>query len=125
MNNRMRLFLAFEAGTFFVAALIHYGVIAAGFEHDRAAIAESLIGTVLASGLLASIVNQRWTRRLALLVQSFALLGTLVGIFTMIVGVGPQTLADAVYHGAIIAVLVWGLTAASRAKAGDAVRHRR
>jgi hypothetical protein len=41
--------------------------------------------------------------------QSFALLGTLIGVFTIIIGIGPRTITDIVYHVAIAAVLVWGL----------------
>ena len=36
-------------------------------------------------------------------------MGTLVGVFTIIVGVGPQTTPDVVYHIGIVAVLLWGL----------------
>ncbi|MGQ0810691.1 MAG: hypothetical protein ACT4OO_05640 [Nitrospiraceae bacterium] len=36
-------------------------------------------------------------------------MGTLVGVFTIIVGVGPRTTPDVVYHLAIVAVLFWGL----------------
>ena len=46
--------------------------------------------------------------------QEFALLGTLVGVFTIIVGVGPRTLPDVAYHLAIIVVLVFGLIFAKR-----------
>jgi hypothetical protein len=42
--------------------------------------------------------------------QLFALLLTLVGVFIIIVGVGPQTLPD------IVAVLVCGLVIAKRAR---------
>ena len=44
-----------------------------------------------------------------------ALLGTLVGVFTIAIGVGPRTLPDIAYHVAIIAVLVGGLILAWRA----------
>ncbi|MFN2556638.1 MAG: hypothetical protein ABR592_07155 [Nitriliruptorales bacterium] len=40
--------------------------------------------------------------------QGFALLGTLVGVFTIVVGVGPRTAPDIVYHFVILAVLMWG-----------------
>jgi hypothetical protein len=47
--------------------------------------------------------------------QGFALLGTLVGIFTIIVGVGPRTTPDVIYHIAMVGLLVWGLATAARA----------
>ncbi|MDF0697201.1 hypothetical protein PYR71_11900 [Rhizobium sp. MC63] len=47
----------------------------------------------------------------ALCAQSFALLGTLVGAFTMVIGAGPQTaleyLTHAVHDAALITGLVW------------------
>ena len=50
-----------------------------------------------------------------------ALLGTLVGVFTIIIGIGPRTKPDIAYHVAIVAVLIWGLVAAARSPTGDAV----
>jgi hypothetical protein len=38
------------------------------------------------------------------------------------VGVGPRTVPDVVYHGAIVVVLVWGLTVTVRARPDDAAR---
>lgn len=42
--------------------------------------------------------------------QIFALLGTMVGVFTMIAGVGPQTAPDAAFHIGVLAFLAWGLS---------------
>jgi len=42
------------------------------------------------------------------------LLGTLVGIFTIAIGVGPRTVPDIVYHVTIVIVLVSGLVVAAR-----------
>lgn len=110
----IRLFMLFEAATFVVAALVHFGALIGGYEHRTAGIAESVIATVLLAGLLLTWVRPSWTRRAGLLAQGFALLGTLVGIFTIIVGVGPQTLPDIVYHVAIVIVLLVGLIVAAR-----------
>ncbi|HEV7366172.1 MAG TPA: hypothetical protein VGN76_10040, partial [Gemmatimonadales bacterium] len=51
--------------------------------------------------------------------QAFALAGTMIGLFTIVVGVGPRTVPDIVYHIAIVIVLLWGLrvSAASSAAA--------
>jgi hypothetical protein len=46
-------------------------------------------------------------------------LGTLVGIFTIIVGVGPRSVPDVVYHIVMVLVLVWGLRAVAHAPAGS------
>jgi len=55
------------------------------------------------------------TRAAGLGAQAFALVGTLVGIFTIAIGVGPRTGPDIAYHIAIVAVLVAGLIVAARA----------
>ncbi len=44
----------------------------------------------------------------AIAAQAFALLGVAVGFLTIVVGVGPRTAPDVVYHLAIAAVLAWG-----------------
>jgi hypothetical protein len=45
--------------------------------------------------------------------QAFAVLGVLVGLFTIAVGVGPRTVPDVAYHLGILAVLVAGLTSSA------------
>lgn len=113
----IRLFLLFEAATFVAAALVHFGVFINGYEHQKAGVAESVIAAVLLIGLILTWIGPGWTRGIGLAAQAFALLGTLVGLFTIAVGVGPRTVPDIVYHIAIIAVLVWGLLVAKRAPA--------
>ncbi len=54
-----------------------------------------------------------------MIAQGFALFGTLVGVFTIAVGVGPRTIADIIYHVGIVALLIWGLAVAVRAPAAD------
>ena len=122
MTRRIRVFLLLEAAAFAAAALVHFGVLVHGYEHRQARVAESVIALVLLAGLLLSWVRPALTREAGLAAQGFALLGTLVGVFTIIVGVGPRTLPDVVYHLGIVAVLVWGLMVALRAPAG-AGRH--
>jgi hypothetical protein len=117
MTQAIRLFLLFEAATFVAAALVHFGVLIDGYEHQKAGVAESVIAVVLLTGLTLTWIARAWTRRVGLAAQAFALLGTLVGIFTIAVGVGPRTVPDVAYHVAIAAVLVWGLVVAKRAPA--------
>src|SRR5437660_12736180 len=118
--HTLRLVLLVEAVSFAAAALIHGGVFIAGYEHPLASRAEGVIALVLFAGLALALVQRAWTRGVALLAQAFALLGTLVGVFTIVIGVGPRTVPDLVYHAAIVVVLVWGLSVAARAGSGVA-----
>lgn len=118
----LRLFMLLEAASFAAASLIHSGVFIVGYEHQEARIAEGVIATVLFVGLALTWIRPGWTRRAALAAQAFALLGTLVGIFTIVVGVGPRTVPDLVYHGGIVVVLVSGWYVAARTRAHAAVR---
>jgi hypothetical protein len=111
-----RLFVLLEAAAFIGAALTHFGILVDGYKHRQAGTAESVIGIVLLAGWLATFIRQSWTNRIALVVQAFALLGTLVGIFTIVVGVGPRTVPDLVYHACIVIVLLSGLAVSIRAR---------
>lgn len=115
MTQMIRLFLLVESTTFFLAALIHMGFIIRGFEHHNASVAESVIAAVLFGGLLLTLFIREWARNVGMVVQAFALLGTLVGILTIIVGVGPRTVPDVLYHIAIMAVLALGIKIARSA----------
>jgi hypothetical protein len=107
--RKIRILMLFEAATFVAASLIHSGVMVAGYEHQQARIAEGVIAIVLLVGAALSWIRPAWMRQAGLAAQGFALLGTLVGIFTIIVGVGPRTVPDIAYHVAIVVVLIWGL----------------
>ena len=50
---------------------------------------------------------RRWM--IAVGAQVFALVGVLVGVFTIAIGVGPRTVPDATYHLVILAVLAGSL----------------
>lgn len=114
MKRSMRALLGVEGVSFLLASMIHAGIIITGYEHRAAMIAESVIGVVLLVGLAVTWVRPRSMAAIAAVVQAFALVGTLVGIWTMIVGVGPRTVPDIVYHVAIVAVLLVGLGLAWR-----------
>ena len=111
MNRTVQFFLSFESAAFILAALVHFGFLANGYEHTKAGIAETVIGTVLAVGFIITLMRPRWTRLTGLIVQGFALLGTLVGAFTIFIGVGPRTVPDVLYHVAIAIILACGLIA--------------
>lgn len=115
MNGTVRYLLAIEAAVFLVAALVHFEVLFAGYGHRRAGIAETVLALVLLAALAATWLRPRWTRPLGLAAQAFALLGTLVGIAMIVIGVGPSTAADVVYHLAVVALLAGGIAYAVRA----------
>ena len=116
MAQVVRRFLLVEAATFITAAAIHAGWLIGGYEHREARIAESIIAAVLVGGAAIAWARPTWTRGAGLFAQGFALFWTLVGITTIAVGVGPHTGPDILYHIAIVAVLLWGLTVTRRAR---------
>lgn len=120
MKRTLRALLGIEAASFLLAATIHAGVFVGGYEHYEAMVAESVIGTVLLVGLVVTWIRPRSTFSIAAGVQAFALLGTLVGLWTMFVGVGPRTVPDVVYHVAIVIALVVGVRTAWRARGANA-----
>ena len=114
MTRTVRWLLSLEAAAFCAAALVHRGVLLNGYEHWKAATAESTIALVLLAGVAATIVAPGASRGAGLVVQGFALLGTLVGLFTIAVGIGPRTAPDLVFHAGVIVVLACGLFVTAR-----------
>jgi hypothetical protein len=109
MRQPVRLFLLIETVSFIIAGAIHSGAFVAVDTHYQAAIAESVIGVVLLVGFGLTWIWPAWIRLIGLVTQAFALLGTLVGVYTIIVGFGPRGVADLIFHLAILAVLGCGL----------------
>ena len=107
--------LAGEAVAFAVASLIHGGHVIPGYAHRNAHIAEAILAVVVVAGLAVTVVPPDHARRAGLLSQGFALLGTLVGLFTIAVGVGPRTVPDVIYHVLIIIALAFGVSYTRRA----------
>jgi len=105
----VRRFLAAETAVFVTAALIHAGVIFPGYEHARARNAEMVIALVLLAGLSWSAITPTRVRAAGLAAQGFALLGTIVGLFTIAIGVGPRSVLDLTMHAAMATLLVGGL----------------
>ena len=116
MRQTIRLFMLAEGASFLAASLVHAGALIPGYEHRQARIAESIIAAVLLGGAVLTWLRPASTRAVGLAAQGFALLGTLVGLFTIAVGIGPRTAPDLVYHAGIVAVLVWGLVVAARTR---------
>jgi len=69
---------------------------------------------VLTLGLVVSMMRPRASRVAGLAAQGFALLGTLVGITTIIIGVGPQSAFDVALHVGFVTLLVAGLVIVAR-----------
>jgi hypothetical protein len=101
--------LGLETAIFFVAALIHFEVLADGYPDREAGIAEMVIGTVLLAGLIYTFLAPEKTRATALIVQGFALAGAFVGL-TLLLTVGPASGLDVAIHVLMIVVLVAGLS---------------
>ena len=112
----IRTFLLLESATFLSAAAFHFGLFLPGYAHGAAAVAESVIASVLLGGLLATSIRPRAVRGIALAVQGFGLLGTFVGLFTIAIGIGPRTVPDLVIHGIMVLELVSGLVVAGRTR---------
>jgi hypothetical protein len=110
----IRIFLAIEAAAFITAAMTHLGVLVSGYEHRPAGTAEGVIGCVLLAGLILSWIWAAATRVIGIVVQSFALLGTAVGLYTIAIGIGPRTVPDLAFHAIIVIVLLWGVVVAIR-----------
>ena len=123
MRQTIRLFLLLAGMSFVVAALVHRGVLVSGYEHREAATAESVIAGVLLAGFALTWAWPARVRPIALAALGFALLGTLVGVLTIAIGIGPRTVPDIAYHLTILVALAWGLVLAGRAPGGGASRH--
>lgn len=111
-RTKLILFLAVERLLFITASLVHAGCLYMGYEHGRAATAEGVIGVVLALGLVISLMRTAPAAVLALAVQSFAFLGTLVGVSTITVGVGSRTHVNLAFHAVLLLVLITGMIVA-------------
>ena len=111
---RLRVFLVAELALFALASLLHRGILANGFEHSRAAIAESIIALVLAIGFAITVYSPKEARVAALWTQGFALLGVCVGVLMILIGVGPQTGLDYGIHVVMAVTLIAGLIVAKR-----------
>jgi len=113
-QQMVRVILLIEAVAFLIAGAIHSGLFVFIDTHRQAAIAESIIGIVLLIGFGLSWVWSAQTRLIGLVAQTFAAFGTMVGLFTIAVGVGPRSVGDIVFHLAILAVLGWGIIVTAR-----------
>jgi hypothetical protein len=116
----IRLFLLGEAIAFGAAALVHAGILPLGYEHEGAYVPEGIIGAVLLAGFVLTWVLPTWVRGIGMAAQGFALMGSLIGLYVGVIGVGPHTVPDFVFHAGIVLALLWGLVVATRHEDGSA-----
>ena len=116
-SGTLRIVLLVETLSFVLASLIHSGLIVPGYQHPQARTAEGIIAAVLLLGLVWGGLRPASLRKAALTVQWFALLGTVIGIFTIAVGVGPRTAPDLGYHITMVVALIGGLQLAGKIQA--------
>jgi hypothetical protein len=119
MIRTVRVLIVVAAASLIVASLIHLEVLMEGYRDQGAGIAEAVIGGVMLVGLAFTWLPGRRGRWAGVATLGFGLLGTLVGLFTVII-VGPSTLPDLVYHVALTAWLIVGVTVAWRGVSGGA-----
>jgi hypothetical protein len=112
----MLWFLMVETALFVFAALVHRGLFFAGFEHERAAIVELVIAVVLAAGVIYAFARSESTRRIAIYVQGFALLGVVAGFVSTGAGIGPGTTPDLAMLVIMFITLSLGVLVARRAE---------
>lgn len=123
MQRAIRLLLLIEGIGYVVAGTIHAGAPGAGAAHRQASIAESVIAVVLLVGFALTWIAPAQTRRIGIGAQGFALLLTLVGAFTIAIGVGPRTVPDVLFHIGVLVALIAGLLVAARASTDGAGQH--
>ncbi len=117
LTTRIRLFLATEATIFAVASLIHFEVLFDGYRDDGAGIAEGVIAAVLVAGYGLTLLFPDRSRAIGIVVQTFALVGTFVGLILLIV-VGPRTGLDMAIHVVMVLVVGLGLILTVRNRSG-------
>src|SRR2546430_10224252 len=88
---RVRGFLLLQIAIFLSMVSIHFGLLIGGYRHRSAGTAELVIAAVLVAGLLLTWTPLQWSRRSAIAVQSFGVLGVLLGLSTIAIGIGPRS----------------------------------
>ena len=111
-----RAWMLAEAFTLGIASMVHAGLLVPGHAHPQARTAEAVIAAVLVLAAIETWRRPEHARRAAIFGQGFALVGTLVGLFTIVLGIGLRTVPDIVYHALLLAMLVTGLALAVRCR---------
>lgn len=124
-RRKGHLFHPIEGGT--SHSLLGHGPVFRDFNFsmDESAVApyeaarDVVVDSAILDGLAAHDGASAWVAQRTTLTQGFVLAGTVVGIFTIIVGVGPRTVPDILYHLGIVGILSWGLLQAARMQPGS------
>jgi len=111
--TRLRLLMAIAILSFVAAAAVHSGFLISGYAHAKARVAESVIAAVLLAGFALTFLKFQVARRAAVLALSFALIGTFLGLGTIVLRIGPRTLPDIVFHAYLVVLLIAGLVTAT------------
>lgn len=111
-----RTWMLTEALALGTASMVHAGRLVPGFAHAQARTAEAVIAVVLVLASVETWLRPGDARHAAIFGQGFALLGTLVGLATIVAGIGPRTVPDVIYHALLLALLAAGLTWAVRCR---------
>jgi hypothetical protein len=106
---RVRSFLFLQIAIVLSMVSIHFGLLLGGYRHGSAGTAELLIAAVLVAGLLLTWTPRPWSRRAVAAAQSFGIVGVLVGLLTIVVGIGPRTMLDLALNAALLLILISGL----------------
>ena len=106
---RVRGFLLLQIAIVLSMVSIHFGLLIDGYRQRSAGTAELVIAAVLVAGLLLTWTPRPWSRRSATTVQSFGILGVLVGLSTIAIGIGPRTILDLTLNAALLLTLIVGL----------------
>jgi len=112
---RIRGFLLLQIAILLSMVSIHFGLLIGGYRHRSAGTAELVIAAALVAVLLLTWTPRPWSRRSAIAVQSFGILGVLLGLSTIALGIGPQTTLDLTLNAALLLRLSAGLAVTLRA----------
>ena len=105
----VRGFLLLQIAIFLSMVSIHFGLLIGGYRHRSAGTVELIIAAVLVAGLLLTWTPRPWSRRSGTAVQSFGILGVLLGMSAIAIGIGPRTMLDLTLNAALLLTLIAGL----------------
>jgi hypothetical protein len=112
MKTLLGLIMIVNAAFFLFGAIQHLGVAIGGF-HEPRIIPAAIVETICAIGLLlgASAVLAQWKDlwRVALIANLVALGGVLLGMAALVLGAGPRTASNDLYHRIMLVLIGIGV----------------
>src|ERR1700694_3358071 len=106
---KIRSWLLLQIAMLLSMVSMHFDLLLGRSPPAPAGTAELLLAAVLVAGLLLTWTPRPWSRRSATAVQSFGILGVLVGLSTIAIGIGPRTMLDLTLNAALLLTLIVGL----------------